>query len=163
MSSPTRPRPLSPLTVDLDNAYARAGVSPTLSTEEISRRLREKHRKLQAEAKRSGGDEALTAQLSDLSALIDQIGDPRRRAAYDAAHPENELLTVQAPRRDALAGPAERAAFVSTWLLEEAAEGELVPHPRCLALWCPAEPIGELSALLKDFVDPDQNVKGSEE
>ena len=41
MSAATRPRPLAPLTVDLENAYARAGVPPTMSTEEISRRLRD--------------------------------------------------------------------------------------------------------------------------
>jgi hypothetical protein len=152
MSTGTRPRPKGRLVVDPNNAYARLGVSPLSTTEEIKAFVLTKRSKAQA-SKRSRGDDdfgAAEAEMTRLQDLEEEIGTPRARAKYDAKHPQNELLTVQPARGDRRFELRERANLAAAWLVEELGpEGEF-PSPESLPLWSP-DVDAPLEQLLKRF------------
>lgn len=150
--SSARPRPKSRLVVDPNNAYARLGVSPLSTTEEIKAFVLAKRSKAQA-SKRSRGDDdfgAAEAEMTRLQEIEEEIGTPRARAKYDAKHPQNELLTVQPARADRRFELRERANLAAAWLVEELGpEGEF-PSPESIPLWSPdIDPA--LEELLKRF------------
>ena len=135
----TRPRPKARLVVDPNNAYARLGVSPLSTTEEIKAFVLAKRSKAQA-SKRSRGDDdfgAAEAEMTRLQEIEAEIGTPRARTKYDAKHPQNELLTVQPARADRRFELRERANLAAAWLVEELGpEGEF-PSPESIPLWSP--------------------------
>ena len=121
MSTGARPRPKTRLVVDPNNAYARLGVSPLSTTEEIKAFVLAKRSKAQA-SKRSRGDDdfgAAEAEMTRLQEIEEEIGTPRARTKYDAKHPQNELLTVQPSRADRRFELRERANLAAAWLVEE--------------------------------------------
>ena len=148
----TRPRPKSRLVVDPNNAYARLGVSPLSTTEEIKAFVLAKRSKAQA-SKRSRGDDdfgAAEAEMTRLQEIEEEIGAPRARAKYDAKHPQNELLTVQPARADRRFELRERANLAAAWLVEELGPDGEFPSPESIPLWSPdIDP--ELERLLKRF------------
>lgn len=147
-----RPRPKTRLVVDPNNAYARLGVSPLSSTEEIKAFVLAKRSKAQ-QSKRSRGDDdfgAAEAEMTRLQEIEEEIGTPRARAKYDAKHPQNELLTVQPARADRRFELRERANLAAAWLVEELGpEGEF-PSPESIPLWSP-DIDADLEQLLKRF------------
>ena len=152
MSTGARPRPKGRLVVDPNNAYARLGVSPLSTTEEIKAFVLAKRSKAQA-SKRSRGDDdfgAAEAEMTRLQEIEEEIGTPRARVKYDAKHPQNELLTVQPARADRRFELRERANLAAAWLVEELGpEGEF-PSPESIPLWSPdIDP--PLEQLLKRF------------
>jgi hypothetical protein len=148
-----RPRPRARIVIDPNNAYARLGVSPLLGTEDIRAfisNLRGKvvgARRGQA-AQGFGAAEAEMARLQEIEA---EIGTPRARLAYDQAHPQNELLTVQPGPDDRRFEPRERANLVAAWLGEELGPGGLFPSPECRALWSLGGIDGALAEVLARF------------
>jgi hypothetical protein len=148
----TRPRPKGRLVVDPNNAYARLGVSPLSTTEEIKAFVLAKRSKAQA-SKRSRGDDdfgAAEAEMTRLQEIEEEIGTPRARAKYDAKHPQNELLTVQPARADRRFELRERANLAAAWLVEELGpEGEF-PSPESIPLWAPDVDVA-LEDVLKRF------------
>ena len=152
MSAGARPRPKTRLVVDPNNAYARLGVSPLSSTEEIKAFVLAKRSKAQA-SKRSRGDDdfgAAEAEMTRLQEIEEEIGTARARTKYDARHPQNELLTVQPARADRRFELRERANLASAWLVEELGpEGEF-PSPESIPLWSP-DIDALLEAILKRF------------
>lgn len=141
MSGPRsgRPRPRTLIAVDPDNAYAKLGVSPLSSTEEIKRVVDE--RRAAAGARRAaradtgyGEDDA---EMMRLQQLDKEIGTPRARAAYDAAHPANALLTVQPGTREGWLERGGRGGLISEWLVEELGLDAWLPSPSSLPLWVP--------------------------
>jgi hypothetical protein len=153
MSTGARPRPKGRLVVDPNNAYARLGVSPLSTTEEIKAFVLAKRSKAQA-SKRSRGDDdfgAAEAEMTRLQEIEEEIGTPRARTKYDAKHPQNELLTVQPARADRRFELRERANLAAAWLVEELGpEGEF-PSPESLPLWSP-DIDNNLAEVLKRFL-----------
>jgi hypothetical protein len=136
--------------IDPNNAYARLGVSPLLGTEDIrafisSMRSRMVGARRGVAAQGFGAAEAEMARLQEIEA---EIGTPRARLAYDQAHPQNELLTVQPGVDDRRFEPQERANLVSAWLVEELGPEGLFPSPECRALWS----LSGIDAALSDFL-----------
>jgi hypothetical protein len=153
MSTGTRPRPKGRLVVDPNNAYARLGVSPLSTTEEIKAFVLAKRSKAQA-SKRSRGDDdfgAAEAEMTRLQEIEEEIGTPRARTKYDAKHPQNELLTVQPARADRRFELRERANLAAAWLVEElGADGEF-PSAESIPLWSP-DIDNNLADVLKRFL-----------
>ena len=140
MSSPgKRPRTKGRLQVDPNNAYARLGVSPLSTTEEIKSFILGRRSKAMASNRSRGDDDygAAEAEVTRLQQIEEEIGTPRARAKYDAAHPQNELLTVQSARADGRFDLRERANIASAWLVEELGIEDVFPSAECLALWAP--------------------------
>src|SRR5207253_1708519 len=140
------------LVVDPNNAYARLGVSPLSSTEEIKAFVLAKRSKAQA-SKRSRGDDdfgAAEAEMTRLQEIEEEIGTPRARVKYDAKHPQNEMVTVQPERADGRLGLGERANLAAARLVEELGpEGEF-PRAESVPLWSPdIDP--RLEEVLKKF------------
>lgn len=148
-----RPRPKARIIVDPHNAYARLGVSPLLSTEEIRAFISAKRGKLVSgrRGQAAQGFGAAEAEMTRLQEIEAEIGTPRARAAYDQAHPQNELLTVQPSADDQRFEPRRRAELASAWLAEELGRGGTFPSAECLALWAPAGLDAELGAHLARF------------
>jgi hypothetical protein len=133
----SRPRPKARLVIDPNNAYARLGVSPLLGTEEIRAFISNLRGKVVG-ARRgvaAQGFGAAEAEMTRLQEIEAEIGTPRARLAYDQAHPQNELLTVQPSAEDRRFEPRERAGLVSAWLVEELRTEGAFPSPECRALW----------------------------
>jgi len=137
-----RPRPRTLIAVDPDNAYAKLGVSPLSTTEEIKRVIDE--RRAAASARRAARADASygedDAEMVRLQQLDKEIGTPRARAAYDAAHPANALLTVQPGVRDGWLQRGGRGGLISEWLVEELGADAWLPSPSALPLWLPGGP-----------------------
>jgi hypothetical protein len=137
-----------------DNAYARLGVSPLASTEEIAARiaeLRGKAMKLaKAKAVRSVGTEE--EEIFRLDRIDEEIGKPAARKKYDEKHPQNVLLTVQPSQAEQTWLPYRKAGLVSEWLYEELERDAFVPSLRCLELWAPGGLDEQLVAILSRFV-----------
>jgi hypothetical protein len=151
----TRPRPKGRLVVDPNNAYARLGVSPLSTTEEIKAFVLAKRSKAQA-SKRSRGDDdfgAAEAEMTRLQEIEEEIGTPRARAKYDTKHPQNELLTVQPARADRRFELRERANLAAAWLVEEIGPDSDFPSPESIPLWSP-DIDAPLEQLLKRFERP---------
>ena len=116
-----RPKPKARLLIDPDNAYARLGVSPLASTDEIKAFINDRRSKALSR-RRSQGREVFGAEdveITRLQELEEEIGSARARAAYDQEHPQNELLTVQPSPRDRALEPRQRAQLAAAWLREE--------------------------------------------
>ncbi len=148
-------RPCSKTLVRLDlyNAYARLGVSPLMSTEEIKaavqRKRKELMRRRRARSQQEFGEEE--AEITALQAIEDEIGMPRARAKYDQTHPQNELLTVQPSPHDRWLDPKHRASLISDWLVEELGRDAAAPSAESLRFWAPRGISPELAAFLKEF------------
>jgi hypothetical protein len=149
-----RPRSKSLVRLDLHNAYARLGVSPLASTEEIKRVADEKRRELMRR-RRSRGQQhfgAEEAEMAEVQQIEGLIGTPKARAAYDRAFPQNELLTVQPSPHDRWLDPRFRDGLITAWLVEELGRDAPLPSPESLALWVPCGLAREVSEFLRGFV-----------
>lgn len=152
-SQPSRPRPKTRLAIDPDNAYARLGISPLASIDEIKKLLSDKRGKAMA-ARRAKGQAASgeeEAEIIELQAIEKEIGSPAARAAHDREHPQNALLTVQPAPRDKAFEPGRVASLVTSWLLEELGPEALLLHPDAYWLWMPGGLDPELAAQLQPF------------
>jgi hypothetical protein len=160
-----RPRSKLFLTISLDNPYAQLGVSPLATTQEINdildQRRSDANRRLKAKGAREADDpdEQVILQLDQISELI---GDDRRRARYDARHPQNTVLTVQQSLSEQGWRRHVRAGLISEWLHDSEDERALLPTPRCLKLWAPGGVEPELAALLERFTAKSAPVDNSE-
>jgi hypothetical protein len=148
-----RPRARAMVRLDLSNAYARLGVSPLMSTEEIKavvdRKRKELMRQRRDRAQQEFGKEE--AEITELQAIEAEIGSPRARTRYDQANPQNELLTVQPSPHDRWLDPAHRANLISAWLMEELGRDAILPSPESLCFWAPKGIDPELADLLARF------------
>ena len=140
--------------IDPNNAYARLGVSPLLATDDIRAFISGLRAKMVGArrgvaAKGFGAAETEMTRLQEIEA---EIGTPRARVAYDQAHPQNELLTVQPGPDDRRFEPQERADLVSAWLVEELEPGGLFPSPECRALWSLSGIDAQFSEFLAGFL-----------
>jgi hypothetical protein len=149
-----RPRSKSLVRLDLYNAYARLGVSPLMSTDEIKaavlRKRNELMKRRRTRSRQQFGEEE--TEITELQAIEEEIGTPRARAKYDQANPQNELLTVQPSPHDRWLDPLRRASLISAWLVEELGRDCLLPSPESLRFWAPRGLDDELTAFLADFV-----------
>jgi hypothetical protein len=143
--------------IDPNNAYARLGVSPLLSTDEVRALIAQKRGKVVG-ARRgiaAQGFGAAEAEMTRLQEIEAEIGTPRARLAYDQAHPQNELLTVQSGPDDRRFELRQRADLVSAWLAEGLRlghDGSLFPSPECRALWSLSGIDDALAGVLSRFV-----------
>ena len=154
MSDAHRPRPRARLVIDPANAYARLGVSPLATTDEIKAFINER-RSQALSRRRSQGREAFGAEDAEITRLQDieeEIGTVRARAAYDQEFPQNELLTVQHSPRDRWWEPRRRAQLGSSWLAEELGPEALLASPDSASLWLPHGISPELEAALAPHV-----------
>jgi hypothetical protein len=149
-----RPRSKTLVRLDLHNAYARLGVSPLMSTDDIkdviNRRRKEVMRRRRTRGEQQFGEEE--AEMTRLQAIEDEIGAPKDRARYDRLNPQNALLTVQPSPHDAWLDPKRRAGVVTAWLVEELGRECLLPSPECLAFWAPGGLDPESVAFLSGFL-----------
>lgn len=139
--------------VDLENAYAKLGVSPLMTTEEIKRVAEQKRRELMRR-RRTKSHQQFSAEedeMTALQAIEDQIGTARAREKYDQANPQNELLTVQPAPHDRWLDPRRRDGLITAWLVEELGQAVTLPSSESLALWAPSGVSPELAALLSMF------------
>ncbi len=153
MSSPQRPRPKTRLAIDPDNAYAKLGVSPLASIDEIKKLLSDKRGKAMA-ARRAKGQAALgeeETEIIELQAIEKEIGSPAARAAHDREHPQNALLTVQPAPRDKAFEPHKVASLVTSWLAEELGSEAMLLHPDAYWLWIPGGLDPDLATQLQPF------------
>ncbi|HXU32561.1 MAG TPA: hypothetical protein VN851_18495 [Thermoanaerobaculia bacterium] len=150
-----RPRAKVFLRIDLENAYARLGVSPLASAEEIAARITELRGKAmkvaRAKAQRTFGD--VEEEIHRLDQIHDDIGDENKRRIYDEQHPQNILLTVQPSLAEQVWQRHRKAASISEWLCENLSEDAFLPSLRCLRLWNPNGLAGELLSVLSSFTD----------
>ena len=150
------PRPKVMASLDLYNAYARLGVSPLMSTEEIKSAALRKRKDVLAKRKQKlvvqqqfGEEEDEITELQSLEAMI---GSPKARAHYDQTNPQNALLTVQPSPHDRLFDPRHRASLITAWLVEELGRDALLSSPDCLAFWAPGGLDPATEAFLSEFV-----------
>jgi len=135
-----RPRPKARLVLDIDNPYARLGVSPLAAIDEIKRVASERRGQWMATRRREGqrSAEDTEAKIIEIQDIEKQIGAVEARATYDREHPQNVLLTVQPGPRDRGVGSAGAGTLVTEWLAEELGPTALLIHPDALWLWLPA-------------------------
>ncbi len=154
---PGRPRSRALVRLDLRNAYARLGVSPLLSTEEIKRVADQKRKEVMRRRRARGQQQfgAEEAEMTELQEIEGLIGTPKARAKYDQENPQNELLTVQPAAHDRWLDPRHRDALLSAWLVEELGREAVLPSPESLALWAPNGLSPEVRAFLLTFVPAD--------
>ncbi len=152
-SDSKRPRPKAPVQLDTNNAYARLGASPLMSTDEIKALVQRKRKELMRKRRTRGqqqfGEEE--AEITSLQEIEDLIGSPKARARYDEMNPRNELLTIQPSPGDRWLDPKHRSGLVSAWLVEELGESALLPSPDCLQFWAPSGIGDDLAAFLAAF------------
>jgi hypothetical protein len=148
-----RPRPKALVRIDPGNAYARLGVSPRASTEEIKRVIDEKRASASAQrsSRADGRFGAEEEEMARLQQIEKEIGTPRARAAYDEAYPMNALLTIQTGGRDRWIERGHRAGLVSEWLVAELGLEASLPSPETLSLWMPGGPDPALADELRPF------------
>ncbi len=134
-----RPRPKARIVLDLDNPYARLGVSPLAGIDEIKTVASDQRGRWMAKLRSEGaaGSPEIEAKIIEIQDIEEQIGSPAGRAAYDREHPQNVLLTVQQGVRDRGFGPAGAAALITAWLAEELGPEARLVHPDALWLWLP--------------------------
>jgi curved DNA-binding protein CbpA len=132
-----RPRPNCFVQVDLDNAYARLGVSPLAATREIKQLINDKIRQLKSQlgTKSESSFSAAEHEITQFQQIEERIASPKARARYDQEHPQNELLTVQPCPYDHFDDPQYRAGLVTAWLIEALGRDRLLPTAECLAFW----------------------------
>lgn len=140
--------------IDPNNAYARLGVSPLLDTDEIRAFVSALRGKVVGARRGAAGKGfgAAEAEMTRLQEIEAEIGTPRARLAYDQAHPQNELLTVQPAAEDRRFEPRQRAALVSAWLRDELSPEGVFPSPECRALWSLSGLDAGLAELLSGLV-----------
>jgi hypothetical protein len=152
-----RPRPRTMVRLDLQNAYARLGVSPLMPTEEIKEVINRKRKEVMRKRRTRGEQQfgAEEAEMTRLQAIQDEIGSPRARAQYDRLNPQNALLTIQPSPGDVGLDPRFRAALATAWLVEELGRESPLPSPESLALWAPRGLDPDLVAFLARFAGGD--------
>ncbi len=160
-----RPRAKAMASLDLYNAYARLGVSPLLSTDEIKADILRKRKELMRQRRTRGQQEfgKEETEITELQALEDEIGTPKARARYDQANPQNELLTVQPSPGDRYLDSRRRSSLVTAWLVEELGRDVLLPSADSLFLWAPNGLGTDLVAFLAEFASSDGTQPGSAE
>jgi hypothetical protein len=135
------PRSKTMLGFSRENAYAQLGVSPLVPSEEISARistlLAEARRRVRAKASKSANDTD-EQEILRLQKIDEEIGDPKRRKAYDEKYPQNLLLTVQPSPAEEVWRRHRRAGLISRWVYESVGEASFVPTPTCARLWAPS-------------------------
>lgn len=148
-----RPRPKARLVLDVDNPYARLGVSPLAGIDEIKRVASERRGQWMAKRRREGqvGTEDTEAKIIEIQDIEKQIGTTEARGAYDREHPQNVLLTVQPGPRDRGFGPIGASTLVTAWLAEELGPDALLIHPDALWLWLPTIVDPALARVLERF------------
>jgi hypothetical protein len=148
-----RPRPKARLILDVDNPYARLGVSPLAGIDEIKRVASEQRGKWMAQRRAEGqqGSADIEAEIIAIQDVERQIGTPAARAIYDREHPQNVLLTVQPAPRDRAFSAAGTSALVTAWLFEELGADAMLVHPDAHWLWLPAGNDAELLAELARY------------
>lgn len=135
-----RPRSKSFLRIDVRNAYARLGVSPLASTDEIASHIAELRSAAVKRLKAKGNtmvDDPDQQEVFRLDRIEEEIGDPRKRNTYDDRHPQNILLTVQPSTSEQAWLRHRRAGLISDWVYGELGLEALAPTPACLRLWAP--------------------------
>jgi hypothetical protein len=139
--------------LDVDNAYARLGVSPLLPTDEIkeaiNRKRKELSRRRRTRADQQFGEE--DAEMARLQAIEDEIGTPKARAQYDRLNPQNALLTIQPAPGDLSLDTRYRSGLATAWLVEVLGRDSLLPSAHALALWAPYGLDDEVIAFLTAF------------
>jgi hypothetical protein len=152
-----RPRSKTFVTLDLDNVYARLGISPLTPTDEIkdlvNQRRKELMRKRRTRGQHQFGEEE--AEMTALQLIEDKVGSPRSRERYDAANPQNVLLTVQPGPRDRLLDRDHWAGVLSAWAVEELGRDAPLPSPESTWLWVPGGLDPEVAAYLEGFPSED--------
>ena len=159
-----RPRAKTMVGLDLHNAYARLGVSPLLSTDEIkeviNRKRKEVMRRRRGRADQQFGEE--DAEMTRLQGIEDEIGTPKARAQYDRRNPQNALLTIQPAPGDASLDPRYRSGLATAWLVEELGRESLLPSADALAFWAPHGLDPEVVAFLASFARDDRRASADE-
>jgi hypothetical protein len=128
--------------LDVDNPYARLGVSPLAPQRELKRVINDQTAKQKKEARfakdrRDEETEArAAAEIARLQAIETAIGNPEDRLAFDRQNPQNVVLTVQPGPDDDLDDPARLGALVSAWVASELPD-VWVPAASCIHLWQP--------------------------
>ena len=126
--------------LDLDNAYARLGVSPLLPTDEIKEVINRKRKDVMRK-RRTRGDQQFGEEEAEMTRLAGDRGRDRLAqgpAQYDRLNPQNALLTVQPARATSGSTPSTVPAWSRPgWSRSSAARASL-PSPESLALWAPA-------------------------
>jgi hypothetical protein len=161
-----RPRPRAMVRIDPGNYYARLGVSPLASTEEIAALIRTRRAALSAKlgTRAGGGFGQEELEITRYDEMNDHIGDARKRKAYDRAHPMNALLTVQEKVTDALTDQRTVSGLVTAWLVSEVGAEGLLPSPDSLPLWRPArEAWPDLEPALIPFLVEDDEIGALDE
>lgn len=153
-----RPRSKAFLRINLDNAYARLGVSPLASSDKISSRIAELRgkaiKRAKAKAARSAGEEE--EEIYRLDHIHNEIGTPKARKKYDEDHPQNILLTVQPSAAEQSWLRYRKAGLMSEWLADELGQDAFLPSLRCLQLWSPGGLDEKLLLFLSQFTQ-DEN------
>lgn len=151
MTSSSRPRPKAPIVIDPNNAYARLGVSPLMSTAEIKSAILKKRSEVQKQrrARQRATFDRADIEMERLQRIEAEIGVPKKRAAYDAANPQNTLLTVQRAPVDRLLDGNARLDVVTKWLREVLGPDVSLPTPESLAHWIPPREDVQLQARLE--------------
>jgi hypothetical protein len=148
-----RPRSKTFLRIDLDNAYARLGVSPLASSDEIAQRIADLRgkaaKRAKAKAARAFGEDE--EEINRLDRIDDEIGKPRARKKYDEDHPQNILLTVQPSPAEQSWQRYRKAGLISEWLADVLGEDAFVPSLHCLQMWSPKGLNEELRQFLSSF------------
>jgi hypothetical protein len=154
----SRPRPRARIQLDLENPYARLGVSPLASVDEIKQVAANRRGELIKRRRSQGQDGAgdLEQQIIEIQDIEKQIAAPAARAAYDREHPQSVLLTVQAGPRDRGLGPVGAIGLVTAWLAEELGADARLIHPDALWLWLPSGLDPVLAEALTRFGHDDQ-------
>ncbi len=151
MKNRERPRPQAMVGIDPDNAYARLGVSPTASTDEIKTFVDTRIAEIKAAMRDhpSREKEEALARLSEVGKLI---GTPRARLKYHEANPWNELLAVQRAPADEALDPGARTGLVTAALLLELGPFAALPSARSFDVWAPSGISEALAAELQAFL-----------
>jgi hypothetical protein len=151
--SKSRPRSKAFLSIDRKNAYARLGVSPLSSADEIAQRIADLRgkavRRAKAKTERSVGEEE--EEIYRLDNIHNEIGTPKGRKKYDEEHPQNILLTVQPSPAEQSWLRYRKSGLISEWLSEELGQDAFVPSLGCLQLWSPGGLPEQLLLFLSEF------------
>lgn len=143
-----RPKPNSFVQVDLENAYARLGVSPLDSTANIKHAINQRLKSLRARLRRRSEQKfsEIEDEITEIQAIEARIASPKARERYDQEFPQNELLTVQPVPHDRYADPVFRSGIITAWLLEELGSRSILPTPESLHFWGSKEELELLNA-----------------
>jgi hypothetical protein len=151
--SKRRPYSKDFLTIDLNNAYARLGISPLESTDKIKSLIDDLRGKAMKKAKASAGrspeDEEHIHRLDNINR---EIGTPEGRKRYDERNPQNNMLTLQPSPTEQFWSRHRLDGLISEWLLEELGQDVVIPSFHCLKFWSPQKIEDDLLAFLTKFI-----------